>query len=378
MKQLGRARIAALLLVVACSLLPAATCVARLSCVADCNRDGEVSLEDLVIATSEEAAGVAGACETLDADASDDVSFTEVIHVAKSVLSACTPPRWRPRASLPQARQEVGVAELAGRIYVVGGFDERLNTVATVERYDPDLDMWSATAPLPEPLHHVMAATVGGRLYVIGGLQSLRFTAVASVFEYDATSNSWSRRADLPSPRGAGGIAVIGERIFVAGGFRQGAVNDFAAYDVAGDRWEMLPPMPTARDHLGAAAMDGLFYAVGGRDQQLFDVVEVYDPVATSWSLRRVMPTARGGLAVAALEGLLFAIGGEGNPADHEGIFRETEAYDPATDTWRRLPHMLTPRHGTAAVAWDGVIYVPAGATTAGFGAVAANEVLVP
>jgi hypothetical protein len=39
---------------------------------------------------------------------------------------------------------------------------------------------------------------------------------------------------------------------------------------------------------------------------------------------------------------------------------------------------MPTPRHGMAAAAWNGALYVPGGATSAGFGAVAAHEVLTP
>jgi len=85
------------------------------------------------------------------------------------------------------------------------------------------------------------------------------------------------------------------------------------------------------------------------------------------------MPTARGGLAAAAVGGRLYAFGGE-NP----GVFATTEAFDPATNEWRRLADMPTPRHGAGAVAVGGTIYVIGGGVRAGFGASGANEAFTP
>jgi N-acetylneuraminic acid mutarotase len=171
---------------------------------------------------------------------------------------------------------------------------------------------------------------------------------------------------------------VLDGLIYVAGGLRGSSVADFAVYDPSRDGWTTLEAMPTARDHLGAVAINGVFYAVGGRAGRLFDVVEVYDPTSGQWSTRHPMPTARGGLALGALGGRLFAMGGEGNLADPHGIFPQTEAYDPVADAWSTLPDMLTPRHGTGAAAVGNRIYVPGGATIAGFEASAANEALQP
>jgi N-acetylneuraminic acid mutarotase len=136
--------------------------------------------------------------------------------------------------------------------------------------------------------------------------------------------------------------------------------------------------MPTARDHLGAAAINGIFYAVGGRAGGLFDALEAYDPVPGQWTTLTPMPTARGGLAAAALGGRLYSFGGEGNSHDPFGIFPQTEAYDPSTDTWTSLPDLPTPRHGMGAAAAGDRIYVPGGGTIAGFAASAANEALQP
>src|SRR3990172_10094631 len=76
------------------------------------------------------------------------------------------PGHWVRKASMPTPRTEVAVAELSGKIYVVGGFggDGR-----GVEAYDPPADRWETKAPLPTPLHHTSLVALRGELYVIGG-----------------------------------------------------------------------------------------------------------------------------------------------------------------------------------------------------------------
>jgi hypothetical protein len=66
---------------------------------------------------------------------------------------------------MPSARTEVAVAEVGGRIYVIGGFrGER-----ELEIYDPSTDRWSRGALIPRPLHHAAAVGLNDKLYVIGG-----------------------------------------------------------------------------------------------------------------------------------------------------------------------------------------------------------------
>jgi N-acetylneuraminic acid mutarotase len=90
------------------------------------------------------------------------------------------------------------------------------------------------------------------------------------------------------------------------------------------------------------------------------------------------MPTARGGCAAAVVGSRIVVIGGEGNAAQESGVFSEVEAYDTAADQWEALEPMRTPRHGMGAATIDGLVYVPGGATTQGFGAVDTHEAIAP
>jgi len=77
--------------------------------------------------------------------------------------------RWRTRANLIEANSEMGVAELNGKIYVLGGYPASRVTVDTVQVYDSASNTWQLTAPLLLGVNHSMPAVANGKVYVIGG-----------------------------------------------------------------------------------------------------------------------------------------------------------------------------------------------------------------
>lgn len=289
--------------------------------------------------------------------------------------------QWAARSALPKAMQEVAVVALAGKVYVIGGFDDAGKVLADVAIYDPATDTWSAGTPLPRPLHHANAAVVGDRIWIAGALEGSAFTATGVTLVLDPVAAKWLERKPMPpaTERGSSMTASIGKLIYVAGGLRGTAVADFSAYDTELDTWSVLPALAAARDHGGGVATGGLFYAVSGRSASLgghTPRLDVFDPAKGTWSELAPMPTSRAGSAITLSGGRIVVIGGEGNPATATGVFPEAEAYTIATNTWSALPPMPTPRHGTGAAAIDSAIYVPGGGTRAGFGATAVVEAL--
>jgi hypothetical protein len=67
--------------------------------------------------------------------------------------------RWSTGAPMPSVRSEVAVAEVGGKVYVVGGFGGD----TPLEIYEPTADRWSRGAPIPRPLHPAAAVGVDGR-----------------------------------------------------------------------------------------------------------------------------------------------------------------------------------------------------------------------
>ena len=276
---------------------------------------------------------------------------------------------WETRAPFPVEATEVAAAAVGDKVYVVGG----LLTTGSSNRlfiYNAFTDAWTEGAPLPVPggVDHANLAALNGKVYFLGGIRIGSEFVTGQTFEYDPATNTWTERATMPTPRGASGVAALGGRIYVAGGLTAAdSVNNFEAFDPAGNAWAILPPMPTARDHLTAQATGSKFYAIAGRRSDNFRVNEEYDPATNRWTARALIPTARGGLGSGTIGGRIQVFGGEGPSGTPEGTFRQNEEYDPATNTWRSLAPMPTPRHGLYGATVEGRrIFVPSGGPVAG------------
>jgi uncharacterized protein (TIGR03437 family) len=279
--------------------------------------------------------------------------------------------QWGTRAPLLEPNSEMGVAELAGRIYVIGGYPASRVSVRTVQVYDPANDAWSLTSPLPVALNHLMPAVANGKLYVIGGQTDANVAYVNTMYEYDPATAEWRTRSPMPTARSAGAAVTIGGKIYVAGG-RPPRGADFAVYDPAADRWETLPNLPTQRNHLIALAADGKMYVVGGRFEGGFtspqsDAMEVYDPVTGRWSSRAAMPKPRGGINGVVANGCIHVFGGEGSATDPNGVYPDHDLYDPVTDRWSSVGRLPIPVHGVTGAAFlGGLIHLPGGGTSQG------------
>jgi len=282
--------------------------------------------------------------------------------------------RWGTRSNLVEANSEMAVAELDGKIYVMGGYPASRVTVRTVQVYDTAQNRWSLTTPLPVALNHQMPAVANGRIYVIGGQTDSGNTSFTNtVFEYNPATTNWTAKSIMPTARSAGAAAVIGNLVYVAGG-RPPRGADFAVYNASSDQWTTLANLPTARNHLAACAIDGKVYVAGGRieagfSSRMTNVLETFDPGTGQWTTRAPMPTTRGGINGIAVDGRFFVWGGEGpiGAANPSGMFNQMEMYVAAINRWYRLEPLPTAVHGVTGAAFvNGYIHAPGGGTSTG------------
>ncbi len=270
---------------------------------------------------------------------------------------------WEPRAGYPLQATEVSAAAIGGTVYALCGLTGQ-GSVNAVFAYNIAADRWTPRASLPvSGADHCNVAAAGGKLYVLGGLSGLS----GETFEYDPSADRWQLVGRMPAPRGASGVAAIGTRIYVAGGLANaGSVAAFDVFDTVARQWTRLPDMPTARDHLTAQAVGGKFYAISGRAGDPLAANEEYDPATNAWRRRAPIPTPRGGLGSGAIGGRIQVFGGEGPSGRPEGTYLQNEEYDPATDSWRTLTPMASPRHGLYGATVGGCIFTPSGGPRAG------------
>jgi len=167
--------------------------------------------------------------------------------------------------------------------------------------------------------------------------------------------------------------------IFAMAGVAYGVLAEPASGQTDQGKWNPLAPMHTPRRLLAAAAEGDTIYTFGGCGSPCFapplhtstseeTLVEVYD--GSSWSKRKPIPAILFG-AVAAAPGnhRIYLFGGFVTSS-------ATYEYVPRTDSWSRKVAMPTPRHGLAAVALNGKIYVFGGSN--GSSATGALEVYDP
>lgn len=279
------------------------------------------------------------------------------------------------RAALLAPNSEMAVAEVDGKVYVLGGYPSSRDVQTTVQIYDPVADAWRFAAPMLVPTHHPVAVGFEGKLFSLGG-QLQGDVNTERAFALDTVTDAWTELAPLPTPRGGGAAARIDDRIYVVGG-RPPAGNAFEVYDVSDDAWTVLPSLPLAfdeRNHLIAAAIGGKIYVAGGRydgggfASPMTDSLDVFDPAVGTWSSAAPMLRPRGGINGVAAFGCFHVWGGEGSGiGEPNDVFPDHDVYDPLTNTWAALPPLPVPVHGvTGGVFLDGLIYMPGGGTSSG------------
>ena len=285
--------------------------------------------------------------------------------------------QWSEAAPLPVGRSEIAVAQTDDAMYVLGGFTPETKSSALMTSYDPQSDAWQELAPLPKGLNHIASAAAGGKVYSFGGFTEQNRGAVDSAYEYDPQSDTWTELPPMPTPRGAAAAVALDGRLHVIGGaddISTGSRENVGAhevYDPATGQWSEAAPLPTPREHMPAVVYDGKILVIGGRFLQMTNNTgthDVYDPQTDSWKQASPLPTPRSGTAGAVLDDQILVMGGEMDPESDTGTFDENEAYDPATDSWRTLAPLPTPRHGFGAAVFDGAVYTPGGAPVNGGG----------
>ncbi|MCX5377041.1 kelch repeat-containing protein [Streptomyces sp. NBC_00091] len=230
-------------------------------------------------------------------------------------------------------------------------------------RYGPA----GATAPCPEGIEGIEGLR-GTCVYAIGG--RIGSEAQSVVEAYSPSTKTWKELPGLPTARYAPTAATApcprnveglkGICVYAIGG-RIGAddVSTVEAYSPATNKWKALPALPTARSFAAAATapcpegVEGLrgicVYAVGGG---FADTVTAYSPATNTWQTLPSLSTPRDAPAAATapcprgVEGLkgtcVYATGGFN--INTEEVLNSVEAYSPATNTWRTLPSLGTPR----------------------------------
>ena len=282
---------------------------------------------------------------------------------------------------MARRRSESAFIEVGGKFYAIGGRNNR-----ALDIYDPATNTWTKGADTPQEIHHFQAVEYKGEIWVIGAFTGPfpKEEPVAFLYVYNPEQNRWRASGRLPDGRhrGAAGVAVYNDKIYLLCGNTlghwTGHTTWFDEFDPATGEWKTLPDAPNTRDHFQAAIVDGKLYAAGGRNSshmtghvmdQTIAEVDVYDFATQKWTTlpkSANLPTLRAGTTSITMGDRVIVLGGESTT--QVPAHSEVEAYDVSDRKWHSLAPMLTGRHGTQAIYFNGKVFVTGGAGNRGGG----------
>jgi N-acetylneuraminic acid mutarotase len=292
---------------------------------------------------------------------------------------------WSSAPAMPTCRQDASAVSLGGRLYVIGGWagpggqcqgGTAAGALDVNEVFDPGSNAWTSKKAMAGPRYRFGAAVVGAKIFVVGGTNDA-VSAIVSVDSYDPTADAWSRELTLPVATSWVGAASVGAALYAVSGqdlmgAPTNAVRELlpagpgrcnaAACTPTCTPTQSPPALPTPRDGLAAATgADGRIYAIGGQlaGGLLTNEVDAYDPCSNTWTVVAPLPTATYELAATTgLDGRIYALGGAVPGKSQANVY----AYDAPTNTWLQEAPMSTARQGHgAATGPDGRIYVVGG-----------------
>ncbi|XP_066264728.1 kelch-like protein 24 [Branchiostoma lanceolatum] len=122
---------------------------------------------------------------------------------------------WKEGVALPQARYNHAVAVLDGNIYVMGGYDAEKKLTSTVYRFKPGDSEWQPQKDMPVRGACITAVALNGNIYVAG----LRSKVLC--FKPGECGGAWSIAANTGVGRFCG-MAVFAGTIRIYGGYNKG------------------------------------------------------------------------------------------------------------------------------------------------------------
>ena len=288
--------------------------------------------------------------------------------------------------TVPRAGQTITMLR-DGRVLIVGGVRNAgfRSELASAEIYDPATGAFHATGSMTTPREGHTATTLrDGRVLIVGGSAN-GVQTVGSAEIYDPASGTFSRTGHLHQPRVAHVAALLGTgKVLIAGGGRGGMPGGYISYDTA----EMYDPATASftavrahmkSDRVGAAAVklkDGRVLIVGGKSGRMMtsrlrniasltplSTAEIYDPESGTFvktgdmDAPHYLPTA-----TMLDDGNVLVVGGWRIQGPIVVGMRDAEVYQPETNRFSRIGQTNIARlTNTATLLNDGEVLIAGG-----------------
>jgi galactose oxidase-like protein len=198
---------------------------------------------------------------------------------------AATPFEWEYTGSLKTARFHHTATLLPdGRVLVAGGQD-RSDSLASAELYDPATATWSDTGSLNTPRDSHTATLLPNGMVLVAGGENDRLHALASADLYDSATGTWSATGSLNTARYDHTATLLPNGMVLVAGGNPGELDSAELYDPATGTWSLTGSLNDGRaDHVETLLPNGMVLVADGTPFPLASA-ELYDPTTGIWSL---------------------------------------------------------------------------------------------
>ncbi|MCW3999120.1 MAG: hypothetical protein NWE93_02650 [Candidatus Bathyarchaeota archaeon] len=194
---------------------------------------------------------------------------------ADSGPSASKENTWTEKAPMQQARCDLGVAVVDGKIYAIGGNTEN-GEVATNEEYDPATDTWVYKASMPTSCSAFAITVYNNKIYCFGN---------GKTQVYDPATDTWEIKTSPLITKVWATANAISEKIYVLGGYPNTTVLE--VYEPATDSWSMKNT-GNFQPFGPSCVYDEKIYVIWG-------LTIIYEPSIDNWTYGVPPPTTSGG-----------------------------------------------------------------------------------
>ncbi len=177
---------------------------------------------------------------------------------------------------LPTTRSDLSAITVAGRIYVLGGYDGRLPLGPVLQTSDGR--HFTAVGNLPVPFRYAAVAAIGRTIYTFGGelASGLDSDAIQAI---DTRSGQARVIGRLHRPLSHASAVALGGRIYVLGGrSRESPTDEILSFDPSTKRLRSTGHLPFPVTNAAATDVGDIGYLIGGLDAEggsLTSVIEV-------------------------------------------------------------------------------------------------------
>ena len=291
-------------------------------------------------------------------------------------------------------------------VFLMGGRNEEQATCTEVNVYSEEWQTWVTATNMLSPRESAFVAAVDGKLYVMGGSDNkgnleatatslntaVRGTVPSAPPTLDLTETpeevevtiQWTEVAPMPTPRCYGATAVVDNIIYTIGGLENKPITGrvVEAYDPVTNQWTEKASLPEGRFNMPAAAYNGKIYIFGGVNTELkvVDTVDVYDIATNTWTAGiATLPKPAAGVAAVTAGDMIYLFGGSRNPmmfVPSSYYFSDVYEFDPVALTFTAGTPMPVSRNMSfVGIVGDGICVIGGVEST---GATSNNQYTTP